>query len=121
VPRVLVVDDNHDAADSLGALLAVLGADVRVAHDGQSALDTVAAFDPAAVFLDIGMPGMNGYDVANHIRRRKNGHSPMLVALTGWGQDNDRKRTAEAGFDHHLVKPADIAALQSLLAGLSRV
>jgi CheY-like chemotaxis protein len=121
VPRVLVVDDNQDAADSLGALLEVLGAHVRVAHDGPGALQAVSEFHPEAVFLDIGMPGMSGYEVAHRIRARGNGsRNTLLVALTGWGQENDRKRTSEAGFQHHLVKPADVGTLQALLAGLGK-
>jgi signal transduction histidine kinase/CheY-like chemotaxis protein len=120
MPRVLVVDDNHDAADSLGALLELLGAEVRVAHSGPAALEAVVSFHPDAVLLDIGMPGMNGYEVANRIRTQGNGsRNTTLIALTGWGQDNDRRRSAEAGFDHHLVKPADMGALQTLLAALA--
>jgi signal transduction histidine kinase/ActR/RegA family two-component response regulator len=119
-PRLLVVDDNRDAADSLGALLEMLGAEVRVAHSGPAALEAVASFHPDAVLLDIGMPGMNGYEVANRIRTQGNGsRNTTLIALTGWGQDNDRRRSAEAGFDHHLVKPADVGALQTLLAALA--
>lgn len=116
--RILVVDDNADAADSLGALLQMLGADVRVAHDGKAALETFADFRPAAVLLDLGMPGMDGYEVARRIRARKDAEDTVLIALTGWGQDTDRRRSSAAGFQHHLVKPADIAALQTLLGGL---
>jgi len=114
--RVLVVDDNRDAAVSLGMLLGSLGADVRVAHDGPSALSEFDAHRPAIVLLDIGMPGMDGYDVARAIRNRADGARVPLVALTGWGQADDRDRAAEAGFDHHLVKPADIGTLQALMA-----
>ncbi len=113
-----VVDDNADAADSLGALLQMLGADVRVAHDGKAALETFADFRPAAVLLDLGMPGMDGYEVARRIRALKDADGTVLIALTGWGQDTDRHRSSAAGFQHHLVKPADIAALQTLLGGL---
>jgi signal transduction histidine kinase len=116
--RILVVDDNADAADSLGALLQMLGADVRVAHDGKAALETFADFRPAAVLLDLGMPGMDGYEVARRIRALKDADGTVLIALTGWGQDTDRHRSSAAGFQHHLVKPADIAALQTLLGGL---
>jgi signal transduction histidine kinase len=119
LPRVLVVDDNRDAAISLGAVLQTLGADVRVTHDGKAALEQLAAFHPVAVFLDIGMPGMDGYEVATRIRKRPEGSDTVLIALTGWGQDRDRRRTTAAGFNHHLVKPADIGDLQSLLATLS--
>jgi PAS domain S-box-containing protein len=116
--RILVVDDNRDAADSLGMLLRFLGADVQVAHGGHEALDAFEAYQPSVVLLDIGMPGMDGYQVARAIRGRENGAGVPLVALTGWGQEEDRRRSREAGFDHHLIKPADIAALQSLLASL---
>jgi CheY-like chemotaxis protein len=114
--RILVVDDNHDAAETLGALLGFLGADVRLASDGPKALGVFAEYDPTLVFLDIGMPGMDGYEVANRIRKSFPERHPVLVALTGWGQAEDRRRAREAGFDHHLVKPAELAALQTLLA-----
>ena len=116
--RVLVVDDNRDAAESLGALLELLGAEVRLAHAGPDALEVAHAYDPSVVLLDIGMPGMDGYEVARRLRAQQNGKRVSIVALTGWGQDDDRRRTSEAGFDHHLVKPAEIAQLQSLLASL---
>jgi signal transduction histidine kinase len=118
LPRVLVVDDNQDAADSLGALLQVLGAEVRVVHDGETALTAFSSFHPVAVFLDLGMPGMNGYEVATRIRARPENGKTLLIALTGWGQDKDRRQTAAAGFNHHLVKPADVGALQAVLAAL---
>jgi CheY-like chemotaxis protein len=112
---VLVVDDNRDAADSLGTLLRLLGAEVRVVHSGEAAL---AAFDerrPSVVLLDIGMPGMNGYEVAQRMRQREGERRTRLVALTGWGQEHDRRRAAQAGFDLHLVKPADLQALHQAL------
>jgi PAS domain S-box-containing protein len=115
----LVVDDNHDAGDSLAQVLSLLGAEVRVARDGREALDTFAAFQPRVVLLDIGMPDMNGYEVARAIRARYPKAGTTLVALTGWGQEDDRRRAKEAGFDHHLVKPAEIDALQALLASLT--
>jgi CheY-like chemotaxis protein/two-component sensor histidine kinase len=114
--RILVVDDNEDAAESLGMLLQALGADVRVVHDGVSALEAFSAIEPVVVLLDIGLPGMDGYEVARTLRARFPGHRSTLVALTGWGQDEDRRRVREAGFDHHLVKPADIDALEKVLA-----
>jgi CheY-like chemotaxis protein len=114
--RVLVVDDNQDSAESLGALLGFLGADVRTANDGPEALESFATFDPLLVFLDIGMPEMDGYEVARRIRAGFPERRPVLVALTGWGQSDDRQRARDAGFDHHLVKPADFAALQTLVA-----
>jgi signal transduction histidine kinase len=116
--RILVVDDNRDAADSLGLLLKVLGADVRVARDGAEALEAYSAYDPAVVLLDIGMPGMDGYEVARRIRARSPGPRPTIIALTGWGQEKDQRQAREAGFDHHLVKPAEIGALKELLRSI---
>jgi signal transduction histidine kinase/DNA-binding response OmpR family regulator len=116
--RILVVDDNRDAADSLSMVLQFLGADVRVARDGPEALEAYEKYDPAVVLLDIGMPDMDGYEVARHIRTRFPERQTALVALTGWGQDKDRERAREAGFDRHLVKPAEIGALQALLSSL---
>jgi signal transduction histidine kinase len=119
VPRVMVVDDNRDAADSLAAVLKILGAEVCVTHDGQSALDQLGAFHPAAVFLDLGMPGMDGYETARHMRARDDARGTMIIALTGWGQESDRHQTQAAGFNQHLVKPADITALRAVLASLA--
>lgn len=116
--RVLVVDDNTDAADSLGMVLETLGVDHRIVYGGTDALRAVAEFEPAAVLLDIGMPGMDGYEVARRIRGEA-GHQPeLLVAVTGWGQAEDLRRSREAGFDHHINKPVDIDALKALLDGL---
>jgi signal transduction histidine kinase len=117
VPRrkVLVVDDNQDAASSLAMLLTYLGAEVQVVNDGRSALSLVGSYRPHVVLLDIGMPGMDGFEVARQIRSHAEYDDVMLIALTGWGQAEDRHRTRDAGFDHHLVKPADITALRSLL------
>jgi len=120
LPRVMVVDDNRDAADSLAGLLQVLGAEVRVTHDGQAALDALSAFHPAAVFLDLGMPGMDGYETAKRIRERAEARGTLIIALTGWGQERDRLQTAAAGFDQHLVKPADLSALRAVLASLAK-
>ena len=117
--RVLVIDDNHDAADSLGALLQMMGADIRVAYDGRSGLETFDTFHPAAVFLDLGMPDMDGYEVAHQIRSRPDARDTVLIALTGWGQDRDRRRTSEAGFNRHLAKPADLETLQSVLTSIA--
>jgi PAS domain S-box-containing protein len=113
--RVLVADDNRDAADSLQRVLALYVHEVRVAYDGASALRISAEFRPRVAVLDITMPGSNGYDVAQAIRRQQ-GREVTLVALTGWGQDADRRRAMESGFDHHLVKPVDPNALNALLA-----
>ncbi len=114
--RLLLIDDNVDAAQSLGLVLSELGAQVRIAHNGPEGLKEFAAFHPAVVLLDIGMPGMNGYEVARGIRSKFPERSATLIALTGWGQEDDREQARHAGFDHHLVKPADIVALQNLLA-----
>lgn len=118
--RLLVVDDNKDAATALATLLRLQGHQVRVVHDGASALEAVLAFRPALVLLDIGMPGMDGYEVARRIRKTPGIENVLLAALTGWGQEEDRRRTAAAGFDHHLVKPLQSEALEGLLADLER-
>jgi PAS domain S-box-containing protein len=116
--RVLVVDDNRDAAESLGLLLELLGTEVQIAYDGPEALQRMDTYRPDVVLLDLGMPGMDGLEVARRIRQRPELHSPTLIALTGWGQEADRRRSREAGFDHHLIKPADIAVLKDLLLSL---
>jgi signal transduction histidine kinase len=116
--RVLVADDNRDAADSLQRVLALFGHEVRVAYDGASAMRIGAEFRPRVAVLDIGMPGSDGYEVARAIRRQQ-GADVTLVALTGWGQETDRRRAMEAGFDHHLVKPVDPSTLNQLLADVS--
>jgi CheY-like chemotaxis protein len=113
--RVLVVDDNRDAAESLAMLLKLLGAEVHVVHNGPDALDVLETYKPAVVLLDIGMPGMDGHEVARRIRRQPEFKNVTLIALTGWGQEEDRLRTKSAGFDYHLIKPADANALQTLL------
>ncbi|HEV8198777.1 MAG TPA: ATP-binding protein, partial [Candidatus Polarisedimenticolia bacterium] len=117
--RTLVVDDNVDSADSLATLLRVTGHEAMTAHDGLEALAAAERFRPEVVFLDIGMPRMNGYDAARHIRQQDWGRDVLLVALTGWGKDEDRRRSADAGFDAHLVKPADSNDLLRLLETLT--
>jgi PAS domain S-box-containing protein len=119
--RVLVVDDNRDAADTLAILLQMQGAEVRAAHDGREAVEAAEVFHPDAVILDIGMPRLNGYDAARRIRQLPGGSDVVLIAATGWGQDGDKQLAREAGFDHHLVKPVDPAALLQLLGSLKRV
>jgi PAS domain S-box-containing protein len=114
--RILVVDDNQDSADSLATLLRLTGHEVHIAHDGLEALERAAALQPEVILLDIGLPRLNGYDAARRIRGQQPHRPPTLVALTGWGQEEDRRRTKEAGFDAHLVKPVDFAALTKLLA-----
>ncbi|MBX9584219.1 MAG: PAS domain-containing protein [Gemmataceae bacterium] len=116
--RILVVDDNVDAAMSLAMMLDLMGSEARTAHDGVEALDVAAAFRPDLILLDIGMPRMNGYDTARHIREQAWGKGVVLVALTGWGQDEDRRKSKEAGFDAHMTKPIEPAALERLLASL---
>jgi signal transduction histidine kinase/ActR/RegA family two-component response regulator len=116
--RVLVVDDNRDAAESLGVLLKLLGADAHVVYNGPDALGALATYKPAAVLLDIGMPGMDGHEVARRIRQQAEFQDVTLIALTGWGQEEDRHRSQSAGFDYHLIKPADVNALQTLLMSL---
>ncbi|MCE9566344.1 MAG: PAS domain S-box protein [Planctomycetes bacterium] len=117
---LLVVDDNRDAADSLAELLRLHGHEVRVAHDGPAALALAHSYRPDLIFLDIGMPGMDGYEVARRLRKTPGLGHTVLAALTGWGQQEDRRRTADAGFDHHLVKPLEPKALEGLLAELER-
>jgi PAS domain S-box-containing protein len=116
--RILVVDDNKDAADSLALLLRLQGHDVRTAHSGIEALETAATYQPGMIILDIGMPGMDGYEVARRLRQQPHLKNVLLAALTGWGQQEDRRRSAEAGFDYHLVKPPEPKTLENLLMEL---
>ena len=118
--RILVVDDNRDAAESLSMVLQSLGADVRVARDGPEAIAAFAAYDPSFVLLDIGMPGMDGYEVARRLRTRFPDRRASIIALTGWGQEEDRRQAREAGFDYHLIKPVEVNVLQTLLATLAQ-
>ncbi len=113
--RILVVDDNRDNADSMSALLAFLGNEVQTVNEGAKALESIARAPPDVALLDIGMPHMNGYDVAAQIRAQPCGKEILLIAMTGWGQEVDRQRSHASGFDHHLVKPVDIDQLQRLL------
>jgi PAS domain S-box-containing protein len=116
--RVLVVDDNHDAADSLARMLRIMGHDVQVAYDGEQGVQAAGNWLPELVFLDIGMPKLNGYEAAQRIRVESWGAQMVLVALTGWGREEDRRASNGAGFNFHLVKPADAAAIARLTAGL---
>jgi signal transduction histidine kinase len=119
--RVLVVDDNRDAAESMALHLRHAGHDVRTAHDGPAALAIAEAFRPAIVLLDLGMPGMSGFDIARHLRQQPWGDEVTIAALTGWGQKEDRQRTARAGFDAHLVKPVSEKELGRVLTHRSRL
>jgi len=119
--RLLVVDDNVDAATSMGMVLELLGIEHMVEFSGEGALTAVECFHPDAVLLDIGMPGMDGYEVARRLRTNPENADMTLIAVTGWSQLQDRQKTRAAGFDHHLSKLADIGALQSMLATLKPV
>jgi PAS domain S-box-containing protein len=116
VRRILCVDDNKDSADSLASMLRFLGSDVYTAYDGPSALEAVKICRPSIILMDLGMPGMDGCEVARRIRQNPEHEDMLLIAMTGWGQEEDRRRSREAGFNHHLVKPVDLGALQALLA-----
>jgi CheY-like chemotaxis protein/anti-sigma regulatory factor (Ser/Thr protein kinase) len=114
--RILVVDDNVDAASSLSALLRITGNDTEMAHDGLEAVEAAARLRPDVVLLDIGLPRLNGYDACRRIRLLPGGNNMVLIAMTGWGQESDRLRSRQAGFDHHMVKPVDFAALMKAIA-----
>lgn len=115
--RLLVVDDNRDSAESMALLLEMQGYEVQIAFTGQGALELACTFSPEVVLLDIGLPGMDGYEVARELRAGQEDRPLLLVALTGYGQDEDRRLSREAGFDHHLVKPVDFQELARVLAG----
>jgi two-component system CheB/CheR fusion protein len=112
----VVVDDSQDGADSLAMVLQTMGADPRVAYDGPTGLQTIRDFRPALVFLDLGMPGMDGYEVAEQIRADPALDGVRLIALTGFGAEEERRRSRAAGFEDHCVKPVDPARLRVLLA-----
>ena len=114
--RILIVDDNQDSAMSLGMMLNLMGNETRTAHDGLAAVEAAAEFRPDLILLDIGLPKLNGYDACRRIREQPWSKGMIIVALTGWGQDEDRRRSAEAGFDHHMVKPVEVDALGKLMA-----
>jgi two-component system CheB/CheR fusion protein len=116
--RILVADDNHDAVESMGMMLRLMGNEVRTVRDGVQAVEEAAGFRPDMVLLDIGMPRLNGYDAARRIREQRWGSEMILVALTGWGQEEDKRRATEAGFDLHFTKPVSPADLEKLMAGL---
>src|SRR5262249_8104745 len=108
--------DNEDAASSLAALLKMTGNETEIAHDGLEAVQAAERFRPDLILLDIGLPKLNGFDVCQRIREQPWGKEIVMVALTGWGQEDDRRRSKEAGFDHHMVKPLDYGALMKLLS-----
>jgi CheY-like chemotaxis protein len=113
--RIVVADDNEDSAQSFALLLSFSGHEVRVAHDGTAALRALREYRPDVAFLDIGMPGLTGYEVAQAVRSEPWGHEIKLIAVTGWGQPEDTQRARSAGFDRHLVKPIDPAEVDRLL------
>ncbi len=114
--RILVVDDNEDATSALSMLLQAMGHETAEAHDGPEALDVARTFRPELVLLDIGLPTLGGYEVARRLRDEL-GEACELVAITGWSAEEDREKTTDAGFAHHLVKPVDADTLRKLLAG----
>jgi CheY-like chemotaxis protein len=117
--RILVVDDNTDAAESLKMLLSVFGHDVEIAHDGAAALEAARAHAPEVVFLDIGLPGMDGYEVARRLRSDAGLAGAKLIALSGYGTEADQQRSRAAGFNRHLVKPVDPGELPAIIAQVS--
>jgi CheY-like chemotaxis protein len=116
--RILVADDNEDSALTMAMMLKIMGNEVRTARDGVEAVELAEAFRPEVILLDIGMPRLNGYDACRRIREQSWGGGIVMVALTGWGQDEDKRRSEEAGFDHHMVKPVEPDTLDKLLASL---
>ena len=118
--RVLVVDDNSDHAESLAFLLKLMGHETRMAHDGEAALQVAAEFEPNVALIDIGLPRLNGYEVARRLREQPRLRNALLVAQTGWGQESDRARSQEAGFDHHLIKPVAPEVLAEIIDSADR-
>jgi CheY-like chemotaxis protein len=118
--RILVIDDNRDAADTLALLLDIEGHDTRVEYGGEAALRAAAEFEPEVIFCDIGLPGMTGHEVAGRLRADGPGDALVLVAVTGWGTDEDKRRTREAGFDHHLTKPVSAETLHEVLETITQ-
>jgi CheY-like chemotaxis protein len=116
--KILVVDDNQDSADSLKMLLELLGFEVRAEYDGPAALSTLEGFTPDYVLLDIGLPGMNGHEVARRLRSMPGLENTKIIAVTGWGQDQDKEASKDAGFHYHLVKPIDVDDLTKVLGAI---
>jgi CheY-like chemotaxis protein len=119
--RVLIVDDNRDSADSLAMLLRIAGNQTFMAHDGLEAIEAVEQYRPDVILLDIGLPKLNGHEVCRHVREKSWGRDIVVIALTGWGQDEDRRKSEEAGFNGHLVKPVNYDELLELLSSLTNV
>ncbi len=119
--RILVVDDNRDAAESLAMLLKIMGNNVRTASDGEKGVQAAGEFRPHVVLLDIGLPRLNGFEACRLIRQQAGSQHTVLIAVTGWGAEEDRRQSREAGFDYHMVKPVDPTSLMKLLADLSIV
>jgi CheY-like chemotaxis protein len=116
--RILIVDDNHDSADSLAMLMEITGNKTYLAHDGVEAVKAAEKYRPEVVLLDIGLPQLDGYEVCRRVREQAWGKDIVVIALTGWGQDDDRRKSEEAGFNGHLVKPVDYDKLLDLLGSL---
>jgi CheY-like chemotaxis protein len=117
--RILVVEDNLDAAESLAVVLRLMGHNVCVAYDGEEAIGVAEGFRPQVTLCDVGLPKLNGYEVARALRGQPGGESMLLIAVTGWGQEHDKRRTTAAGFDRHMVKPVDVQALLKVLEAVS--
>jgi PAS domain S-box-containing protein len=117
--RILIVDDNRDGADSLSELLQMMGSDTRTAYDGQQGVDIAGEYRPDVILLDIGLPKLNGFEACRLIREQPKGKDAVIIAMTGWGQEEDRRRSREAGFDHHMVKPVDLQALMKMVSELA--
>lgn len=116
--RILVVDDHRDASETLAILLRAAGHEVLVAPDGASALHQASAFDPDVILLDIGLPGMSGFEVAQRLREKRSAGGPVVVAISGYGTDLDRRRAQDAGIQHYFTKPVGLDTLRDLLATL---
>ena len=118
---ILIVDDNVPSAETLALLIGFSGYTTQVAHDGVEALRVAEAHKPDVVLLDLNLPGMDGFEIARQLRQKETSRDAMLVAVTGYGQEDDRRRTSEAGFKHHLVKPIDLGLLEQILSGFQPI
>ncbi len=113
--RILIVDDNRDSVETMATLIRLSGHEIEMAHDGETALEKAKSFKPEIILLDVGLPDMHGYEVAERLRAIPENKSLVIVALTGYGNEEDRRRAMDAGFDYHFVKPVDFTALESLI------